>query len=215
MHKKILLAVIVLFAFSGVSFAQTNTMNTTQVASPGAMKERFQNLKDQKQKTRELIQQQKNNFREKMAAIKDTRKKALVEKISSNIAVQNTRFTTKLTNALTRMSDALTSMKNKSAALKISGKNTTSLDTAIAAAEAVIANAKTQVAAQAEKAYTAEIADDATLKNVIGQMFQQFRKDIQATHQLVISAKNAVIAAAKELSKIDGENTATGSANVD
>lgn len=187
-------------------FAQTNsaTLNSRQI-----LKERVEAIKEEKE-------QRIEEFKEKIALIKDERKKALVEKITEKITNSNTRLTTKMSAALERLSSILKNLSEKAAALKANGKDTSALEEAISQAEAAVAEAKSAVTAQAEKEYSADLIDDPTLKNTIGKMVSQFRKDLRDTHKKVVAARQAISKAISELARIGGvRNSATESGNID
>ena len=209
---------IVLFAviFPNVALAQTTS---TATSTPQTIKDRLRTIKEERQtfvaETREQVKGKMEAFRAQIKTIRDERKQILTEKIADKVASSNARLTNRMDKALDHLTDILNRVKNRSAAFKAGGKDTTALDQAISAAEAAIAEAKNAVEAQGAKEYTANITDESTLRNTIGQMVSGFRLDIQAVHKLVIAAKQAVQKAIMEAAKLRGEdNTATDSANI-
>jgi len=209
---------IVLFAviFPNVALAQTTS---TATSTPQTIKDRLRTIKEERQtfvaETREQVKEKMEAFRAQIKTIRDERKQILTEKIADKVASSNARLTNRMDKALNHLTDILNRVKNRSAAFKAGGKDTAALDQAISAAEAAIAEAKNAVDAQSAKEYTANITDDLTLRNTIGQMVSGFRLDIQAVHKLVVAAKQAVQKAIMEAAKLRGEdNTATGSANI-
>ena len=196
-------------------FAQTSTATST----PQTIKDRLRTIKEERQafvaETREQVKEKMEAFRAQIKTIRDERKQILTERIADKIASSNARLTNRMDKALNHLTDILNRVKNRSAAFKAGGKDTAALDQAISAAEAAIAEAKNAVEAQGAKEYTANITDESTLRNTIGQMVSGFRLDIQAVHKLVVAAKQAVQKAIMEAAKLRGEdNTATGSANI-
>src|SRR3972149_7100582 len=194
------------------AFAQTAT------STPQTLKDRIKNLKEERQ---EFIKETRGQMKEKMEAfkaqirtIKDERKQILTERIADKTASSNARLTNKMDKALDHLTDILNRVKEKAVGFKAQGKDATALDAAISAAESAIATAQAAVDAQAAKEYTANITDEPTLRNTIGQMVSQFRQDIKASHKLLVDAKQAVQKAIMEAAKLKGEeNTATDSAN--
>lgn len=180
--------------------AQAPTQNPQQL-----FKTRLDTLNQQK---REAIATKSatgmEEFKKRMAEIRDARKKAIVERIAVKIPNANTRLTNKMTDALTKLTQILNRIKNKAANLAASGQNTTALYTAITEAETAIASAKAAVEEQASKEYSANITTDAGLRSVIGQMVSQFRLDIQAVHKLMVEARQAVAEAIAEAAKLGG-----------
>ena len=195
------------------AFAQTAT------STPQTLKDRIKNLKEERQ---EFIKETRGQMKEKMEAfkaqirtIKDERKQILTERIADKTASSNARLTNKMDKALDHLTDILNRVKEKAVGFKAQGKDATALDAAISAAESAIATAQAAVDAQAAKEYTANITDEPTLRNTIGQMVSQFRQDIKASHKLLVDAKQAVQKAIMEAAKLKGEeNTATDSANI-
>jgi len=197
----------------------TPALAQTATSSPQSIRDRLQNLKEERQgkiaEIKDDAKERMDAFKAQIRTIKDTRKQMLTERITDKIATSNARLTNKMDNALGHLTDILNRVKNRSAAFKVEGKDTTALDQAISAAEAAIAAAQAAVDAQSSKEYTATIVDEPTLRNTIGQMVSQFRKDISAVHKLLVDAKQAVQKAISEAAKLRGEdNTATGSASI-
>ena len=186
---------------------------------PQTIRDRLKNIKeDRKQfvaETKSEFKDKMNAFRAQIKTIRDERKQILTERIADKIASSNARLTNRMDKALDHLTNILNRVKTRAADYKAQGKDTTALDAAISAAEAAIAEAKNAVNAQSSKEYTANITDESTLRNTIGQMVSGFRLDIQAVHKLVIAAKQAVQKAIMEAAKLRGENnTATGSASI-
>lgn len=214
MIKRIAIIIILLVIISpNIVLAQTAT------SSPQSVRDRIKTLRDGRQQliaeTREELKEKMETFRARIKTIKDERKQILTERIADKIASSNARLTNKMDKALDHLTQILTRVKNRSTDFKTQGKDTTALDQAISAAEAAIAEGKNAVDAQSAKEYTANITDESTLRNTIGQMVSGFRLDLQAVHKLVIDARQAVQKAIMEAAKLRGEdNTATGSAGI-
>lgn len=155
-------------------------------------------------------------FKSKLSQIKDSRKKQIAEKIDTNISTINTRSTTTMNNALTKMTNILNNIKAKEATVATGGANTAALDASITTATAAITTAQAAVTSQSQKQYTATITDasnSATLKSPFSQMFLQFKTDIMATFQTVLTAKMSVTKAAVELNKLIGGPAPQASSN--
>lgn len=167
-----------------------------------------------------LIQQEREAVKAKIAAIKDQRKKTIVERVDTKIPEINTNRTNQMSAALTRMTQILDSISSKSATAKQEGKNTTSLDQAIINAKTAISTAQDAVTTQAGKTYTLTITDDTTLRTTIGTTLKQLTTDLNAVHKKVIAARESVRKAFVELAKLyplsknEGkENTASSAAH--
>ena len=216
--KKITTILILLVVSYQLSVV-TPALAQTATSSPQSIRDRIKTLRDGRQQliaeTREELKEKMEAFRAQIKTIRDERKQILTERIADKIASSNARLTDKMDKALDHLTDILNRVKDRSAAFKAEGKDTTALDQAISAAQAAIAAAQNAVDAQSSKEYTANITDDLTLRNTIGQMVSGFRLDLQAVHKLVVDAKQAVQKAIMGAAKLRGENnTATGSANI-
>lgn len=210
MNRKIAVFIVLLaFVSPKVVLAQTVT------SSPQTLKARIQALKEER---KENIAEAKTNmeaFKARIQAIKDTRKQALTEKITDKVASTNARLTNRMNTALDHLRDILNRVKEKEAVAKAEGKDTAALDQAILKAESAIETARTAVSSQSAKTYTPSIVDEPTLKNTIGQMVSEFRKDISAVHKLIVDAKQAVMKTINESAKLKGkDNVATPSSNI-
>lgn len=173
-------------------------------------------FKEARLEKKEAISQARENFQQKLAAIKDERKKAVVDRIDKRIANANKNLTSKMTNALNRLSNILDKLDKRAQTLKTEGKDVASYDTAAASARTAIASATAAVNAQSAKTYTAVITSDSALKANIGAVISLFRTELSAVHKAVIDAKQAVVKAAKEITKIKtGSKNATGSATIE
>ena len=148
--------------------------------------------------------QTKEVFQQKLAAIKDAKKKILVQKINDKIADLNKRATNKMSLGLTNISTILTNLDTRAKNMKTAGKDTTAYDAASLKAKNAITTAAAAVSAQAAKTYTVTITTEGALKINVGATVSQFRLDLVAVHKLVVDAKQAVWTAAKELAKLKG-----------
>ena len=153
-------------------------------------------------------QELKQEFKDKFAAIRDERKKVLAQNIDEKIAMMNKNHTTRLSEVLAKLEKILDRINTASETAKGKGLNTVSLDNAIANAKVAISSAKDAVSAQAAKVYNIQTSTDTTLKANVGVTVSMFRKDLNATHKIVVDAKQSVMKAEMELAKIRGEQKA-------
>lgn len=163
---------------------------------------------------REVLMQERTDFKQRISEIKDQRKRATAERIDSKITNANARMTNKMSETLNKLGRILSSIQEKARNLSAAGQDTTALNNAITQAQTAIVEAQSAVDAQAAKEYSATIGDEATLRSTVGQMVSGFRLDIQEVHKKVVDAKQAVMKAISELAKLRGERTATESANI-
>ena len=156
----------------------------------------------------EKFQSQREEFQEKLADIKETRKKNIVERVDEKISNLNERHTTRLNNHLTRMSEVLAKIEEKAADKT---GDSADLDAAITKATAAIETAQTAVDDQAGKEYVIEFDDESELGTAVRSLFASFKSDIQETHMTVKEAHKAVVDVAKALGSARSEGSATNS----
>lgn len=203
MNKKIsvliFLLVTLLYPFKAQAITDSGTLNSQ--------------LKDARLERKLAITDAREAYKQKLATIKDERRKALVEKIDSRIASTNTNLTNKMTEALTRLNKIMEKLAKRAQILKTEGKDITLYEAAASKAQAAITSAITAVSTQAAKTYTITLTTDSLLKTNVGSTVSLFRTDISATHKLVIDAKQAVMKTATELAKLkEGNKNASNSA---
>lgn len=162
------------------------------------VKAAIQNIKSGKQE----VMAARESFHEQLSLIKDARKKTIAQRVNTGITNANKNRTNMMSAALDRFTNIISELSSKSATLKTQGKDTTALDAAITNAQTAITTATGMVGTQKAKTYSAEITDDSTLGNAIRQMVLQFKTDITATYQSVLTAKKAVVAAMLEMVKL-------------
>src|SRR3989344_3615978 len=180
--KKLLYIFVLALTFSIVT-SSANAITTATSASD-LKTERKNAIAQVKERTKAEIEALKVQFRERLNTIKDTRKKAVVQKINDDIAVKNKKHTDKFNEVLARLQAFL----NK---ISLEAKDSKTLSD-IKSAQAKIDAAKSAVASQATKEYTIEITDETTLRNDVGATISQFRVDLKQVHKVVVDAKQAV-----------------------
>lgn len=156
----------------------------------------------QEKEQREL---RREEFKAKLEQIRDERKKALVERIDDKLEDINEKRTERWSEALEKLSAILTRVEEKLASTS-GDVDKTAANEAISNAKTAIETAQTAVSDQAEKDYTAQITDETTLRNTVGAAFSSLQSDLRATHKITVDAKQAVMNAAKEVRKLQGQN---------
>lgn len=177
--------------------------------------ERVNTLGPQRQASPSASSQKRLQFQERLTAIKDAEKQAIIEKIDQNITTLNASETAKLNEKINKISNVLDRISSEAAQLKAEGANTVALDNTIKSANVAINNAQTAVNTQSQKEYVITIGTERTLKTNTGATVSQFRNDMRTTRQSVIAARSAVVRSATELIKLTTSeivDTATGSA---
>ncbi len=193
------------------------SLKTNAKATATALRETMQTakmeLKDKIQAARDAMKDkiaaEKAAFQTKVATIKDTQKQTVVSDIDTKISTMNQTRTDEMVANLTRLSQILDSISTRSAAAKAAGQNTATVDSDVTSARSAIALAQTAVTTQAAKSYTITITTDTKLRTNVMTTLAQFRKDINATHKTVVTARDGVRVAAIDLEKLTSVNVTT------
>ena len=173
-----------------------------------------QDFKDTLEASREAAKQEfqdhKTEFQHELSLIKDTKKQSVVDKINTDCQTVNQKRTDAMTAMLEKLSTILTNVSNRSASTAASGKDTTTVETAISTAQNAVADAQSAVAAQAGANCTITIASDTTVKSDVGKGISALQQALQTVYQKVLSARKAVSDAIHALAQVTGESlTAT------
>lgn len=209
----IIVASILLLIVSTNSFAETATDEaniTTQTSSPSS---RLKNPREPKAPLKTLIKINKEGFKEriassqarfkeKLAGIKDEKKQKIVENINERLQSINETKTSNFFSVLERLNNLLANFKMESTDEKFQDSDKTAFLKEVTEAEEKIASSDAVIATQAENDYTLTIEDEETLRQTVGETVSQFKKDLVATYQTVITAKKEVRDVAAELTKL-------------
>lgn len=137
-----------------------------------------------KDDARIAIKARQEEFKAKVQTIKDQRKKTILENVNVKLAEVNKRNTDKLSEFLMKLQSVLDKIKTIA--------TDPNIVTSISVAQAAIDTAKAAVVAQAANDYTIQVTSETVLKANANSAISQLRKDLSATHKLVIDAKQAV-----------------------
>ncbi len=233
MNKKILLLSALLFVFF-TPVTSAHDEPTSSSAKPHDIKqpvmrvmEQKENFKIKKEESKEKYQEKidamrlefkakREEFKAKLAELKDTRKKNIVEHVDLKLSNINKNSTARMSQSLSKLDTLLEKFSSRAAILKTEGKDTTEVDAAIVTAKAAIKTATEAVAIQAAREYAAEIKDEQTLKNTVGEAVKSLRQDLKATQDQVKIAKEKVMDVARALAKLHSpKTTSTPSAAVE
>lgn len=222
MHKTFLIAVTFFVLAATPTFAiYTDEANTTEAdtmeATAADKKTMLMTATDEKTTNRigakdamkEEILAAREEFKTKMAAIKDTRKQKALSNIDARIAEINKKRTTQMGERLDRFTTILSKISTREAALKADGKNTTSLAAEITAATEALDDAKAAVAAQSAKDYVVEITTDTALRTGASSTIKEFMTDIKAVHSQVVAAQKAVVKVFRSVAQLQGADKLT------
>lgn len=147
----------------------------------------------------------REEFRARLLTIRDAKKKAIVEKTDRRISEINANRTTIMLRHLTKIEEILGRIEARTNTVAASGKDVTTVRTAITKAADAIAAAKTAVNAQAAKTYTIEVTTEANLGSAVSAVRTQFAADLRTAHQAVVTARKSIRNVLTALAKIVGE----------
>lgn len=195
------------FIFAVDVWAQTASITGTTNSPVTTTKEIVPSRPPAIQRQKDLIIKHRFERREKLNAIRDERKKAMVERVDEKISAMNQTHTARFSTVLEKLMMILNKISDRAQNVKKipAGISTSAVDSAIADAKTAIDAAKAAVATQAAKSYIIEVASEAALRTTVGSVVSMFRKDIRDVHKNVVDAKQAVQRAEKELVKVRGE----------
>lgn len=189
---------LILFIFQVPAASAITVMSdktTSNSAKPRLLKEQFQEKREE--------------FKEKLQALKDERKKAIVERVDKLLNTINQNWAQRMDEAIKRLENLLTKFSERAAKLKAEGKNTQTIDTAIADAKTAIQAAKDAVEEQAAKEYVADLSDETRLKSTVGEAMVNLRRDLKTAREVVKTAKQKVIDVARALAKLKPSESET------
>lgn len=201
MQKKLIVFSLFVLLFTLFS---SNASSQTATNAASRLKEQRQRLKDQQQTSisqikkgaraelrqqikeavqakkeavRDAVATKKGEFKAKLQAIKDEKKKALIERIDTKLSNVNEKHTNRFTQVLSNLQTLLDKI---------------SQDADVTDAQGAVDTAQAAVADQAAKTYIITISTEIALRSDVGTVVSQLRQDLMATHKLVVDAKQKV-----------------------
>lgn len=184
------------------------------------MKDATSNLKNALNSAREDFKENKEKalqeFKTRLAQIKDARKKTLAEKVNTAFNKINANRTAEFNRHLARLTSILDRIEVRKNKAKEEGKNVSAVEAAIAKARLSIATAQTAVNAQIDKDYTISFTNETNLGQGAKTTRTQLRQDLVGVWQKVTAAKQAVVDTFKSWKTVNAKNNneATPSADV-
>ena len=142
-----------------------------------------QNVQNRVQTRTELLEQKRTMLQERLQTLKDQNKQQVAMRVYTNQNDLNSKFVEKYNLTLSRLSDILTKLESAGADATLVAKATTAIETAQAAVDA-----------QSDQVYTFEVTSEDNLGQTISTSISELRTDLTNVHNLVLAAKNAVIA---------------------
>ncbi len=150
------------------------------------------------------IAQNKEELKTKLQVVKSEVKKTAVENVDKNLVKINENFVDRWTNASVQLDAFLAKIIKgvNAASASSTGKDFTSVNSAISSANSAISMAKMAIEAQAQKTYQITITSEANLKNDVSSVRTNLNKDLNAVKDLIQASHSAVTKALVEYNKI-------------
>ena len=206
----ILVTILLVPSVNAQSNSSTDSANTNKSTLLMERKENLQELelliKKRQDAKRLEIQIKRNEFKANIAKLRDERKAKIVVNIDNRLTTLNQKAIDKLTKGIERLQTLLDKFSSRIETAKTEGIDTSEADAAIIIADKAIEDAKLAVADQAANVYVAEIVDENTLKESVGDVMSKLRADLKATFDIVKIAKVKVMDVARASAKIRKEN---------
>ncbi len=143
------------------------------------------------------IRDLREEFRLKLAALKDENKKAIVTRLDARMAQINANRTAIMLRHLDIIQAVLNKLQARSATLDVS------------VAQKAIDSARATVIAQQAKVYTINITTEANLGQAVSATRKLLASDLLKAHQSVVAARKAVRAVLVTLNRSVGEKLET------
>ncbi len=144
------------------------------------------------------------DFQSKLQVIRDEKRKQVVSNLNDKLGNREQKWCAHWSEVVDRLNDILGRVKTRRDKAKAAGKDVTSVNTAIAAADTAIASAKQIAAGQCAKTYAIQITTDANLGQSVKATISQFETDIKTVFAAMNAARDAVRLAIQSLQGITG-----------
>jgi len=210
MRLKIALCLLItVFLIPLQGYAQTNVGGTD---SADLMMLKADQFRERRQESRQAIQAKKDELKLRLQALRDQKKRVIIERIDTRMVSTNKKTTTRLSGVLERIQSILNKIIQKAGTIKAKGIDTVALDSATASAQIAINNASAVIASQSAMVYVIQISSESAIKENVGSTVSELRLDLRDAHKAVVDAKQAVMNAVMERAKLRRLDSASGSA---
>ncbi len=153
--------------------------------------------KTKMEEIRESFKEKRDDFKEKIETIKDEKKKQLTEKIDNRMSTVNKNQTARMSNTLGKLTEHINKLEERVAQAKEKGVDVSTVETLISTAKTAISTALAAVETQAAKDYAFTITDEKNLGQSVKASYDVLSQDLKNTQELLVKAKEAVVAAYK------------------
>ncbi len=150
------------------------------------------------------IQTARQNLTTKLQAIKDERKKQVVERVQdqfTKILGNRLDYFTKMTD---KLDEILSRVKSRIEKAVAGGHDVSAAQTAVAAADKAIADARAAITALAGKTYTVSVTTEAALRTNVQATHDSLKTDLGKIRDALNAAREAIHQATRALAGIPG-----------
>jgi len=137
------------------------------------------------------VETKRQEFRDKLAEIRDGRKQKILENLDTRIVSVNTKWVNNWNNVLTRLSGILAKIELRS--------DDAGVQAQVDEAKVAIELAQNAVNEQAGKTYVFEIGEEETLGDNASETLSVFHADLRKVHALVKEARSETVDALRLL----------------
>jgi len=163
---------------------------------------RKETVQARREQLREEIKNRVTEFRTKLLALKDARKKTTVENINTRMCKINVNQMGVLKDHLDRIAVVIDRVEERSAVLKSEGKDTAVIEAAIVKARKAVADGGEAVDAQGQKECVIAISgSDTTVGAEVRNSISKLEAEIKAVRVKVQAARQAATQAVKTLAQ--------------
>lgn len=206
--------VCVLQLFSLLGVVQGKSPFATDSATWRVIKtERLQELKEEREQVRIEIRERKEEasaaarldreeFKERLAEIKNARKRLTVQRIDISLEAINNKWIDHWNRVLDRLSELLAKVESRADKAEAAGKDVSDVRDLIVAAGAAIDAAQEEVNSQAENVYVIEIDEEENLGTGVSTAIKELKDDLGVVREAVKAAHDAVRDVLRELKGI-------------
>lgn len=169
-------------------------------------REKFrEEMKTRREEAREAFQEEREAFKEKLKTLRDKKKKEILVRVDAKMAELLKKRTDTMSRHLDKMTEILQKVIDRAAKARENGKDTTSVEVAIATAQSAIVAAQNAVALIAGNEYVVNITSELSLASDVGATRRQLSTDFRATHDTLVVARKAVSEAIRAMATVVGE----------
>jgi len=170
-----------------------NQQRQEQMAELRKKSEEFKaSLSQKRNEVKDIYKQNKEELRAKLTEIKDTKKREAVERINDNIAKVNSLAIIRFEKALGLLDSAIQKVTDKTNKAGDSGKDVSSVLTAIEKARISINSARLAVSEQAGKVYTITITNENGLGKDVSRVRQELHTDLSLVKDKIHEANKEI-----------------------